>query len=356
MKLESQNILFFLRAPQHGGTENVVLQLCEIFHPLVNKIVVVSADGFEVEKLKPYGIKHYRIPDIESKSLKTILAVSKKIKKIVKKEHITVIHTHHRMAAFYVRLLGLYRSCVFINTSHNTFYNRRFLTNFAYKKANKIACGEHVKMNLVNTYGLDNVSVIHNAVKTYDGILIPDETLINDKKDGCYLVANIGRLSKQKGMDYFIQAIPMVIERHPKTKFYIIGAGEEEKILKKMSEGLPVKYLGYRNDIQNIVSQIDLVVLTSLWEGLPLVPIETFSVGKTIVATSVDGTVEIVKDKQNGLLVEPRDSRAVAEGINWMIEHPEEQKQMEVKAKETFDMNYSFDFFSQSYVRYYRSL
>lgn len=53
--------------------------------------------------------------------------------------------------------------------------------------------------------------------------------------------------------------------------------------------------LGYRSDIQNVMSQCDFIVLSSLWEGLPLTPIEAFSVSKTVVATSVDGTPEIVK-------------------------------------------------------------
>ena len=57
MVLEEQNLMFVLRATQQAGTENVVLQLCEVFKPLVNKIVVVAADGFDKEKLNDMGIK-----------------------------------------------------------------------------------------------------------------------------------------------------------------------------------------------------------------------------------------------------------------------------------------------------------
>ena len=108
---------------QHAGAENVVMQLCEIFRPLVNKIVVISARGFDTEKLRALDIKHYAIPDIENKSPKTIFTIAKTIKKVVKEEDITVIHTHHRMAAFYVSLLGLDKNRYFLSTSHNTFYN-----------------------------------------------------------------------------------------------------------------------------------------------------------------------------------------------------------------------------------------
>ena len=100
MQLEEQNILFFTRIMYVGGTENVIYQLCEMFKPLVNKIVVCSCGGIGEAKLSEMGIKHITIPDIESKSIKTIIQVSKQLKTIVRDEKITVIHTHHRMAAF----------------------------------------------------------------------------------------------------------------------------------------------------------------------------------------------------------------------------------------------------------------
>lgn len=356
MELRNQNILFFTRSTQHGGTENVVLQLCEIFAPHVNSITVASAEGLSQDKLDTYGAKYYYVPDIENKSIKNIVSVSKLLKKIVEDEHITVIHTHHRMAAFYVRLLGLYKCCRFINTSHNTFCNKRALTRFAYMKAHLISCGEMVKKNLSEVYGLNNVTVIHNAVKQFDEEIVIDAELSKGRKDGKYLIGNIGRLSEQKGMEYYIQAVPKVISKHSNVQFYIVGSGEDEAKLKKMAEGLPIKFLGYRTDIRNVMSQLDLIVLSSLWEGLPLTPIEAFSVGKTIVATGVDGTLEIVKDKKNGLLVKAKDAEDLSNGIEWMIEHPEEQKSMELKAKETFQTEFSFDILAESYLDYYRSL
>lgn len=358
MILKDQNIMFFLRAPQHGGTENVVLQLCEVLHPLVNKIIVVSADGFAKERLKPFGIKHYCIPDIERKTPHTVLSVCQEIREIVKKEKITVIHTHHRMAAFYVRFLGLYKKCVFINTSHNTFTNNRILTRFAYKKGHLIACGEMVKNNLQDVFGLQDVTVIHNAVKPFCDKIHKDIQLEEAKKEGKYLIGNIGRLSEQKGMEYYIQAIPTVSMRHPEAQFYIVGDGENANDLKELAKTIDasVVFMGYRTDIQNLMAQFDLIVLSSLWEGLPLTPIEAFSVRKTIVATKVDGTPEIVKHGVNGRLVDPKDSEKLADEICWMIEHPEEKKEMEKNAVETFNEEFSFDTLAQAYIDYYRRL
>lgn len=356
MKLENQNILFLARTMKPGGTENVILQLCEIFKPLVHNIIVCSCGGVNVKKLHDMGIRHYNIGDPEDKHPWNILKNCKVINDIVNSEQITVVHTHHRMAAFYVSLMGLYKKCILINTSHNTFTNRKMLTRYAYLHVNLVACGEMVKNNLTDVYGLSNIRVIHNAVKPFLENVVMDARLQTDRSKGKILIGNIGRLSEQKGMEYFINAVPLVLEKHPNARFYIIGSGEDEEKLQKMSRDLPVVFLGYRADVQNIMTQLDFVVLSSLWEGFPLTPMEAFSVGKTIIATGVDGTLEIVKDKENGLLVKPGDAKGLAEKICWIIEHPTEKAQMEKKAKEAFEKEFSYKKFARSYIDYYGSL
>ena len=348
---------------EQGGTENVILQLCEIMQPLVNKVVVCSCGGVNIGKLQKAGIRHYKIDDIENKSITTLATVSKKLLQIVNKEDITIIHTHHRMAAFYVSLLRLYKKCYFVCTAHNTFTNKKFLTRYAYQHANIVACGEKVKENLLDYFKLrndDHLTVIHNAVKPFNGPVIEDDLIRNLHEEGYYIVGNIGRLSEQKGIEYYIRAIPNVIGKYPKTYFLIIGDGEDKEKLKELASSLDlednVSFLGYRTDIQNLMSQIDMMVLSSLWEGLPLTPIEAFSVGKTIIATGVDGTVEVVENGRNGILISPQRSDQISEKIVWAIEHPDEIRQMEISAKETFNSEFSFETFSHKYVDYYKSL
>ncbi len=359
MELKEHNILFFTRTMKLGGTENVILQLCEVFMPLVNKIVVCSCGGVNIERLKEMKICHYEIPDIENKSWLVILKVLRILSSIVKKENITIIHTHHRMAAFYVSLLRLHKKCYFFNTSHNTFNNKICLTRFAYKHANLIACGECVKKNLVEQFRISDsrIMVIHNAVKVFkDKIAI--DFLIKELHDkGYFVIGNIGRLAEQKGMGYYIGSIPAITEKHPNSRFLIIGAGEDEHKLKKLVKDNGIEkyvfFMGYRNDIQNIMCQLDLLVLSSLWEGLPLAPIEAFSVGKTVIATAVDGTVEIIENGKNGFLVEPKHSEQIAEKVSWIIEHPEERKKMEESARMRYENKFSFEKMAAGYVNFY---
>ena len=86
--LQNQNVLLFTRTMGLGGTENVVLQLCEILKPVVKKVVVCSCGGINEKKLEIMGIQHYTIPDIEQKDLKTITLVLRQVKRIIKNEKI----------------------------------------------------------------------------------------------------------------------------------------------------------------------------------------------------------------------------------------------------------------------------
>ena len=72
-------------------------------------------------------------------------------------------------------------------------------------------------------------------------------------------------------MKYFIQAVPAIVRQIPKARFYIIGSGEEEHNLHMLSKKLGIEqyivFMGYRTDVQNLMRQLDLIVLSSLWEG-----------------------------------------------------------------------------------------
>ena len=357
MDLGKQNILFFTRTMMLGGTENVVLQLCEVFKPKVNKIVVCSCGGVNVEKLTKMGIRHYQIPDISSK--KDIFKICRTVKKIVEKEQITVIHSHHRMAAFYTEIL-FGSSIIKIANAHNTFFDKKLLTRFAYRNTKVIAVGEMVKKNLVGFYKIssEQISVIHNAIKPFDGKISPIPLLTEYRENGYKIIGNVGRLSEQKGMEYFINAVPGVIEKFPKTKFVIVGDGEDKdklvNMVKQMNLDEYITFLGYRSDIQDVMSQMDFIVLSSLWEGLPLTPIEAFSVGKTVVATAVDGTPEIVQNGINGILIKPKDIKEIVNNICYLLNNIDVLDKFHVSAKERYNAEFSFEKLRMNYIGFYR--
>ncbi len=358
MDLGKQSIMFLSRSTQHGGTENVILEICQILKPYVKKIVVVSADGFEIEKLNSLEIKHYSIHDIEVKSPSIIYNNISYIVEIVKKEHINIIHAHHRMAVFYSQIVRKLYGVHLIVSAHGVFNDKKLLTYILYRNCNIIACGNVVKENLINNFNIAErkIVVIHNAIQK----ISETETIRKFeqlKQQGKKLVCNVSRLSKEKGVEFFIQSLPIVLKDNSNIFYIIVGDGELKTNMSKLAESLGISnyilFMGYRNDVQNILSQVDIVTLTSLTEGFPLTPIEAFACSKPVIATAVGGTVEIIDDGINGYLVEAQNVEQIAEKILLLVKNDVLRKEFGENAAKKYKEQYSFEVFKESILKYY---
>lgn len=155
----------------------------------------------------------------------------------------------------------------------------------------------------------------------------------------------VGRLTEQKGQRYLIGAMQAVIRRQP-AHLLLIGAGPLEGELLQLVETLHleehVHFLGWRNDVVDILPHIDLFVSASLWEGLPTVLLEAMAKRVPVVATRVSGSQELVVDMQTGILVDPNNEEALENAICWALDHPVQirrfaQNAYERAQKFTFD-------------------
>jgi len=147
------------------------------------------------------------------------------------------------------------------------------------------------------------------------------------------LVAVLSRLNPMKGIEYFLQAAAMVLQRFPAVRFLIIGGGsyradgsyiaEIEKCAADLGLFGRVIFTGFRTDVPEILAQINISVLPSLSEGLSNSLLESMAAGVPVIATRVGGTPEAMEDGTTGLLVPPRDSAALAEAMTLLLENPE---------------------------------
>jgi len=248
-----------------------------------------------------------------------------------------------------------------INTVHNVFKDKKFFTHFAYGTFRIIACGNNVKKNLTDFFKINEkqITTIHNAVEAPN--LDPSDNislLTSLRSQGNYLVGNIGRLSEQKGISYFIKAMPILKGLKIKIKFIIVGDGEEfnelSQLVAKLNLTQDIFFLGYRSNVANIMRQLDVIVLSSLWEGLPLTPMEAFAVSKTVIGTNIGGTNEIIQDNKNGLLVKERDPEDIAKKIVYLYNNPEKKHWLEKNAFQTFKEEFEFPIFANKVMEYYR--
>jgi glycosyltransferase involved in cell wall biosynthesis len=131
----------------------------------------------------------------------------------------------------------------------------------------------------------------------------------------------VGRLAKEKGVEYLIRATPDILAKIENVSISIIGSGTLENSLKRLSRkvgvGERVLFVGNldSNELTEEYSQADIVVVPSLSEGHALVPLEALACGTPVVGSRIDGIVESVIHGYNGLLVAPRDHKAIASAI-----------------------------------------
>jgi glycosyltransferase involved in cell wall biosynthesis len=129
------------------------------------------------------------------------------------------------------------------------------------------------------------------------------------------VVLTAARLGRHKGHGYLIEAA----RRVPRAAFLFVGEGPERTALEAQARAAGVAerihFLGYRDDVPDLLAACDLFVLPSLYEGLPLSIMEAMAAGKPVVATAIGGTDEAVVHGETGLLVPARDPGALAEAI-----------------------------------------
>ncbi len=353
-------VLHISRTMGQGGAEKVVYQICKDVKGI--EMVIASTGGIYEEELQKMGVKHYAIPDIDSKKPIILIKTILKLRKIIKKEEITIIHSHHRMAAFYSKILTIFNKKIKrIYTAHNIFYNKKMLLKYALNGSTIVAVGDGVKKNLTQFYEIEEekIKVIYNSVEELKEITKPTDDFLKNKSNKI-LIGTVGRLSVQKGIDVFISAIAKLIYKNKNVFAIIIGDGELNEELKKLSQSLNIEdnvnFLGYRSDVLELISQMDFIVLASRWEGFPLTPIETFSVGKTIIVSNIDGNSEIVIDEYNGLLFEKNNVNDLKDKMNMLIDNIEKRNILAQNAKKTFNEKFSYAAFIDKYIKIYSDL
>ena len=356
MKNENRknSILHISRTMDIGGAERIVFQLSTDLKDEFGNVYVASTGGLWESELAAKGIQHHKILDIDSKNPLTVLKLLTSIRQIIKKNDISIVHTHHRMAAFYIRLLKLvHTKLIHVYTAHNVFKDKLPLYKFALKNAKSVAVGEAVNKNLREDVGITDSRVIYNGVVLKETDEQVDEIIsYGGIKLGC-----IARLSEQKGLNYLLDAMSLLTVKD--IRLFIVGDGELRNELENKVKELDlqdsVTFLGYRKDIAECINSFDFCVLPSVFEGFGLVAIEAFMNGKTIVATDIPGLNEVVTNK-NGILVPAKDPVALASAIDKLATDATLRQKLASQAKKDYENRFSYPMFLENYRALYREI
>lgn len=171
----------------------------------------------------------------------------------------------------------------------------------------------------------------------------------------------IGRFEAAKDYPNMLQAFRTVAAKRPDTVLLLVGQGSLLEVTKKLADELgledKVHFLGVRRDIPELMNVADAYVMSSAWEGLPMVLLEAGACGLPIVATGVGGNAEVVLNDKTGYIVPPRNTEALAAAMAKLMALPEaERKMMGQAGRAHVETNYSLDRVVDQWEALYREL
>jgi len=146
------------------------------------------------------------------------------------------------------------------------------------------------------------------------------------------LAGAVARLAPQKGILEFIRAARLVADAHPSVAFALAGGGPmmPEAVALRQELGLErqLHLIGHTEGVKDFIASLDLLVVPSLSEGSSVVAMEAMALGKPVIATAVGGVPEVVSAGETGVLVQPGDARALADGILELLRDPARAQEM----------------------------
>jgi len=227
---------------------------------------------------------------------------------------------------------------------------KRLISNSILKNAKVvIALTENMRSKVQEIYNRE-VFIIPNGIEPKRFGNLSKEAMRNKlgtKKEEKNILF-VGTLKSVKGVKYLIEAVGIVKEKVPEIKLLLVGDGGERKNLEKLVEELNLEnYVTFIGKIPNeevpkYMMISDVFVLPSLSEGLPITILEAMASGLPIVATKVGGLPEIVRERENGFLVEPKNSKEIAEKVLYLLSNDKIRNSISLNNKEKAK-NYSWD-------------
>lgn len=228
-----------------------------------------------------------------------------------------------------------------------------------------IAVSEAVRRVALERERLDpgRTSVIHNGIPDPVESEVPRIAVLRQLgfEEGDLLVGMVSNLNRAvKGVRYFVEAMPEILQRQPRARFVILGRGEEKAAVVQRAGELGVeRYLalpGYQEDMSRFYAAMDVSVLTSLTEGLSIALLESMSYGLPVVVTRVGGNPELVVEGETGFMVPPKDHTVFAERVAVLLQDSELRARMGRAARARIDAQFRVADVAERYLQLYEGL
>lgn len=163
------------------------------------------------------------------------------------------------------------------------------------------------------------------------------------------VVGNISRVVAEKGQEFIIKAIPVVIKKHPQTKFIIAGTGPDlqrlKSIAKKLKVSKSIEFMGYVKNREDFFNKISIFAFTPSWEleGFSLALAEAMMHSLPIIASNIGVNPEIIENDKTGILVAPKDENSTAKAIIRLLDYKKFSDRLALNARTKASKLYNID-------------
>lgn len=275
--------------------------------------------------------------------------------RVVRSFRPTIVHTHLQSANLYGRLAArLARVPLVVATEHNVYGEKARRYVFVERRLARmtdalVAVSDEVRQFLSRQLAIapSAIRIVRNGVAA--GAASPQmvaelRARIGGKADSVSL-GTIASLTPKKGHQFLVRAGARLRERGIACSLVLAGAGPERSRLERLAADLGltqcVHFLGAVRNAADVLALIDIFVLPSLAEGMPLALLEAMQAGKPVVATAVGGVPEVVTSGVNGLLVARASEAELADAIGSLAHSPELRSRLGAAARETIERDFT---------------
>jgi glycosyltransferase involved in cell wall biosynthesis len=290
------------------------------------------------------------------------------IRELIREGPADLVHTHGYKADLY-GYLAAHRECKpVVATCHNWVggtaplgvYN--FLDRMVLKKVSAVAAvSSRIAQNLVACGVASNrVRVIANGVDADAMNCSPPASILSANLQGEKVIGMVARLDLQKGFEYLLRALSELGDWLRTVRVIVVGDGPDRAAIQGMvqASGLQsrVLFAGQRSDMPAVYSLMDIFVLPSLDEGLPMTVLEAMAAGKPVIATRVGAIPTVVRDGETGLLVEPRDALGLRSAIARLLADADLCQRLGNQARDWVSQHYTSSATARKYRQMYEEV
>jgi glycosyltransferase involved in cell wall biosynthesis len=331
---------------KQGGSERVACNLATHFDRRRIEPVIYTLDGRGplAEELRQAGIP---TADLGRRPGFDWRLIGRLVRRF-RRDRIHVVQPHHHTQLVYSALAARLAGCALVHVEHEYFSmqsakaRRRFrlLAPLCHRV---VAVGDAVGAFLRDTFALTSAQliVIGNGIDTDRYSPPPAATGVASER--VPVIGHVARLEPEKDQDTLLRAFRRVRAKRP-ARLVIVGDGSRRPHLEALARDLEledVEFLGARHDVAELLRGIDVFVLSSINEGLPLSVLEAQACGRPVVATAVGDIPSVVKDGVTGFTVPTGDADALAQQLLRVLDAPDEAASLGAAARRLVESRFS---------------